>query len=230
MQDTKLIVRFKEEFGNKLWSQDKDFVINDEDLRISFRILNECIFESKLDNNVKFTIEEFRGQKSKGSFRAGYIADKQKYKQDIRFTRQPGEDNFFRIICVLAHEMIHMFDFNFGKWSSFENRLLLKTDFQLKTQTIGEYDIHGEFFETIMKKVNSYGFNIQKLYSRKDDQAMKTIDEDTEQVKEDIDEIPAEERNLLDATYAKVMYDNIKTDDYKNFFSDENGNWMIEVQ
>ena len=107
MQDTKLIVSFKEAFGNKLWSEVEDFVINDEDLRISFRILNECIFESKLDNNVKFTIEEFKGQKSKGSFRAGYIADKQKYKQDIRFTRQPGEDNFFRIISVLAHEIVH---------------------------------------------------------------------------------------------------------------------------
>lgn len=58
---------------------------------------------------------------------------------------------------------------------------------------------------------------------------MKTIVEDEEQVQEDIDEMPVEERNLLDATYAKVMYDHIKTDDYKNFFQDDDGSWMIEI-
>lgn len=44
MQDSKLIVSFKKHFGNKLWSQDKDFIINDKDMRTAFKILNENLF------------------------------------------------------------------------------------------------------------------------------------------------------------------------------------------
>ena len=153
-------------------------------------------------------------------------------KQDFKFV-QNSNDNFFKIICVLAHEMIHQYDFNFGTWSKLVDRLKLKTDIKNKKQYIGEYEIHDNpLFEHYMNTINKYGFNVQKLYSINDKTFMKRITENDIQLEigffEELSEIEHQNNNIT-LDQAKKMFNNLESDDDINMVVKPNGAWMIEV-
>ena len=166
--DNKLVEDFEKEFGQLIWSHSFDYVISKDDLRKAHHIFNKNIFGSKLDESLNIVIVPYSGQRGKGSFRFGDPIGKGiDIKQDFKFVKNEN-DNFFKIICVLAHEMIHQYDFNFGTWSKLIDRLCLKTDLKQKKQYVGDYEIHDNpLFDYYMNLINSYGFNVQKLYSTK---------------------------------------------------------------
>ena len=129
--------------------------------------------------------------------------------------------------------MIHQYDFNFSPWSKSVDRLKLKTDLVNKKQYIGDYEIYDNpFFDHYMKLINSYGFNVQKLYSLKDKTFMKKIIEATEvddyDFFEHLDEVEHVDKPMS-LNQAKTMYNSLKSDDNINMVVKPNGAWMIEV-
>lgn len=233
MNTIKIVDDFEREFGDLIWSHSFDYQISESDLRKAHHIFNENIFESKLDESLNIVIVPYNGQRGKGSFRFGDPSGKGiELKQDFKFV-QNSNDNFFKTICVLAHEMIHQYDFNFGPWSKSVDRLKLKTDLVNKKQYIGDYEIHDNpLFDHYMKLINSYGFNVQKLYSLKDKTFMKKIIEaievDDYDFFEQIDEVEHDDKPMS-INQAKTMYNSLKSDDDINMVVKPNGAWMIEV-
>lgn len=233
MSSIKIVNDFEKEFGDLIWSHDFDYQISKADLRKAHHIFNKNIFESKLDETLPIVVVPYNGQRGKGSFRFGDPSGKGiELKQDFKFVKN-SDDNFFKTICVLAHEMIHQYDFNFGPWSKSVDRLKLKTDLVNKKQYIGDYEIHDNpFFDHYMKLINSYGFNVQKLYSLKDKTFMKKIIEATEiddyDFFEQINEVEHDNKPMS-INQAKAMYNSLKSDDDINMVVKSNGAWMIEV-
>lgn len=228
----KIVDDFEKEFGDLLWSHSFDYVISKNDLKKAHHIFNENIFSSRLNESLNIVVVPYSGQRGKGSFRFGDPTGKGiSIKQDFKFV-QNSNDNFFKIICVLAHEMIYQYDFNFGTWSKANDRLKLRTDIANKKQYIGEYEIHDNpLFEHYMKLINSYGFNVQKLYSLNDKTFMKRMLETDVNAEIGFFEelVESSKDDSISLNQAKNMYSKLKSDDDINMVVKPNGAWMIEV-
>lgn len=213
MMKPKIVEDFEKEFGSLLWHRGFGYEATPEDLTKMFKIVNEHIFRSKLDNDIPFTVRRSSNASCKGCFGFGKNQFG-KWVKGMLIVANPSGDNFFQIVNTLMHEMIHNFDYMYGKVSQLKETLGVTNSMKYGQhhQFMGSYDLHGnELFVPFMKKMNSYGFNVQKYYNARDGIFMRSV----------------EESEKTDAV--KEMYLSLDSDEYKSLNFYENGSWKIEL-
>ncbi len=163
---------FEKVFGDKLYSKKFDYDIVEDDLKKIFMIANKYLFKEKLElDDVMFAVMTDK-RKDKGTFKAG-IDSKQK---DLIGIVKYDKDNFFQIVNVLLHEMVHLYDSKFGPLKDVIG--IACVDTINCRQFVDRYDVHGKYFKEWCGKLNYYGFEVKETYSINDRKLMKKITEE----------------------------------------------------
>ena len=162
-------VEFEEAFGDRLYSKKFEYDVVESDLKKIFMIANKHLFKEKLNvNNVIFTVMSYK-RKDKGTFKAGKDAS----QKDLIGIVKYDKDNFFQIVNVVLHEMIHLYDSKFGPLKDVIN--IAYVDNINNRQYVDRYDVHGKYFKDWCKKLNYFGFEVKETYSINDKKLMKKI-------------------------------------------------------
>lgn len=214
-------VEFEEVFGDHLYSKKFDYDVTADDLKKIFMIANRHLFKEKLNaEDVKFVVMLDR-RKDKGTFKIG----KDNASKDVIGIVKYDKDNFFQIVNVLLHEMVHMYDSKFGQLGK-----VIKTAYVNTVngrQLVGEYDVHGKYFKDWCKKLNYYGFEVKEKYSLSDRRLMKKIAEKEKyNGNHFFDSISKED----DEQYKKVKaaYDRLKNCNKDMVYRDAD-HWYIQI-
>ena len=163
---------FENEFGNKLYSNKFDYNVEIEDLKKIFILANKWFFQNKLDiNKLEFIIiKNLSNHKEKGTFLLG---EDNYHKHKLGIIKY-DKDNLFQIINVVIHEMIHFYDLEYGDLKDKATEYYVNNIHT--NQYVGNYDVHGKYFQKWCDKINKHGFEVKKTYNiNKDKLAMKKI-------------------------------------------------------
>lgn len=186
--------RFEELFGSKLQSKTFDYVPTEHDLYEVAEIFNAYVFNGKFDlNDIEIMVVEKNSCKDKGAMSFGKNK-KPTAKYLIRIFKSSHGDNFYQIVNVLAHELIHVHDYMFGEIShilkahcgeALSGFYVVTTADQKQYVGVEHYDAHGKFFSGWAKKFNSLGFNVQPLFNVNGPRQMKKLKEQNQDEKHD---------------------------------------------
>lgn len=111
-----IVTDLENAFGDWLWTEGDNFSPNKLHLKTMFNIVNKHIFGGELDSNIpKDVIREGVNPKLDHAMAAFAFGSVKGQKTQIIMIKHRKKDNFFITLCSLIHEMIHMYDFNFGK-------------------------------------------------------------------------------------------------------------------
>lgn len=165
-------VEFEEAFGDRLYSKKFEYDVVESDLKKIFMIANKHLFKEKLNvDNVIFVVMSDK-RKDKGTFKAGKDAS----QKDLIGIVKYDKDNFFQIVNVVLHEMIHLYDSRFGPLKDVIK--IAYVDNINNRQYVDRYDVHGKYFKDWCKKLNYFGFEVKETYSIDDKRLMKKINEE----------------------------------------------------
>lgn len=214
-EDNSLLDALDEYFGHEVvFNQDQSFDFQVSDLQSIFKLVNQCIFSSKLSPiEIKITEED-------PEFKGGFIYQVSKKLDDnsnkielfenpiIVIYKIPDTNTFFQICDTLCHEMIHYQDYLFGPLHHLKG---LATDFVNGKQFIGTYDVHGQWF---MKQVERFAeFRVPvslEEYCQKHRYFL--VDQNGQIVAEESQHL--EENPLVDSTliaYGRKMFNSLKS-------------------
>ena len=201
MFEKKLLNALIEKYSNNVVkSHYNRFKVSSENLSEIFDIVNRIVFTNRLE---KIPIKiELKTSKIPG--KAVFCYDKISNDCFIRFYRNSGGDNFLKMLSAFCHEMIHYYDFCFGKWSKLADKYSLETDFTNKVQYVGRYDIHGDYFMSWIKEFKKNGIVVEKYYAE-NIVGQRFFEENK------LDEIQSSKEKVLE----KTIYDSIVTDGFK---------------
>lgn len=112
-------------FGSALWDASKPFNVTDNDLHLMFDVINDGLFENKLNRGIsKFTLkaetiptgpQKYRDlENALAAFTIGQVKG---VPNELIIVKHSFKCNFYIILCALIHEMIHMYDFHYGPMS-----------------------------------------------------------------------------------------------------------------
>lgn len=215
--------RYPLQFKNK-----SSYQISVSDLEQIFGIVADSgIFLPKLDRmSVFFFIEDpIAGKNDKGHFRI----NSKSLQVEIGIVRNPYGDNFQKVVSVLCHEMIHMYDYLHGEMRKFLNgQRLFKTSTSKSGQLVnGRYIAHGRFFQSYISKFAKYGITVWKAYP---ENATKFMKDSEVRI---LDEIVAESDSPGDIERKKelqLVANSIECNDgpAKLIFADKD-HWAIEI-
>ena len=157
----------EEAFGNKIYSKKFDYDLKIEDLDKLFDIANKHLFRNKLDRNeINIVITE-HNNKEKGSFFLGLDKENKHLLRIVKYSK----DNFFQIVNVFLHELIHFYDCLYGPLH--KERESIHVAVLNNRQYVGTYDVHGKYFKDWCDKINKFGFCVKEKYSIDDKRVMK---------------------------------------------------------
>lgn len=112
-------------FGDLIWDKGNNYEPQDRDLYLMFDIINNGLFDGKLDRSVSKSVlredliatgpKKYRGMEhALAAFAQGVVKGQ---PSEIIMVKHLKKDNFFMIFSALIHEMIHMYDYHFGPMS-----------------------------------------------------------------------------------------------------------------
>lgn len=172
-------------FGDKIYSSDYNYKINNDDLQKMQIILSNNLFDKALELiPVDIVSKEYAMKTSDNEFkgRIGYDVVK---TANGYYTVKPyrieivdyfGKDNLAKIISVMSHELIHQYDYVYGPASVIipMQKSMHDLNISAKDKT-DDYDYHGNFFSSHMNRINNdYDLGVQISYDMKDNSFMKT--------------------------------------------------------
>lgn len=214
-EDNSLLDALDEYFGHEtVFNQDQTFDFQASDLQTIFKLVNQCIFSSKLPPiEIKITEED-------PEFKGGFMYQVTKKLDDnsikiellekpiIVLYKIPDTNTFFQICDTLCHEMIHYQDYLFGPLQHLKG---LAIDFVNGKQFVGTYDVHGQWF---MKQVERFaGFGVPvSLEEYRQKHRYFLVDQNGQIVAEESQHL--EENPLVDSTliaYGRKMFNSLKS-------------------
>ena len=118
----------------------------------------------------------------------------------IKYLRAAECDTPLSMSSALSHEMIHFYDYLYGQIKFLKGKTVESKD---RMQLIGNYDVHGDFFQKWMNVIVANGIPSSVAHPGK---VKVRYFMDNEELKEN-------EKPLTLAQKAKMFYDAIETDD-----------------
>lgn len=201
MRPNNLMLAIKDLIGMRFWSHSTDYKIDERDLSKLYEIFNDYLFHGNLSNKVAFFVfPESKRTLARAAFK---ILDGGLVYIEIT---QLAHDNMYWVSNALLHEMIHAYDYQYGKWSLLKDQYEVKLDKSSMEFYIGDYNLHEGVFKDFAEHANHLGMNVQKRDHRT---APFAPEVDFEFVSE------SEQKQLSDEELAKIIEDSIITDDYK---------------
>ena len=161
-EDNSLLDALDEYFGHEVvFNQDQSFDFQVSDLQSIFKLVNQCIFSSKLPPiEIKITEED-------PEFKGGFIYQVSKKLDDnsikielfekpiIVLYKIPDTNTFFQICDTLCHEMIHYYQRNQPEFDDMY--------FKMSNGIIDAIDLHDQkTFEDKMLEANELGLKVVK--------------------------------------------------------------------
>ena len=210
----------EEAFGNRIYSKKFDYDLNLEDLNKLFAIFNRYLFSNKLDRNeIDIAISE-HNKKEKGSFFLGMDKNNKHLLQIVKYSK----DNFFQIVNVFLHELIHFYDCSYGPLKN--ERETAKVAIMNNRQYVGNYDVHGKYFKDWCDRINKFGFCVKEKYSIDDKRVMKKITEKNRKTDKFFDSKSKED----DEQYkiVKTFYNALKNCEKSMVYRDAK-HWYIQI-
>ena len=214
-EDNSLLDALDEYFGHEVvFNQDQSFDFQVSDLQSIFKLVNQCIFSSKLPPiEIKITEED-------PEFKGGFIYQVSKKLDDnsikielfekpiIVLYKIPDTNTFFQICDTLCHEMIHYQDYLFGPLQHLKG---LAIDFVNGKQFIGTYDVHGQWFMKQVERFAEFGVPVS-LEEYRQKHRYFLVDQNGQIVVEESQQL--EENPLVDSTliaYGRKMFNSLKS-------------------
>ena len=151
-------------FGDFIYSTKYDYSLNIDDLKAIQKILALNLFDKKLDLIPITILNESQSYNKDGTQFKGRIGYAWTTKPNGYFAICPtemqivsfnGKDNLAKIINVVAHELIHQYDYLYGDASIKLPAKKSLIQFKLNTDNIEEYEFHGKFFQYHLHRINS---------------------------------------------------------------------------
>lgn len=214
---------FENAFDNKLYSKKFDYDIKNDDLVKIFHLANKWLFKNKLDINLVsiIIIENSKGHKDKGTFKLGLNNEGKHIIGIVKYTK----NNFYQVVNVFLHELIHLYDSQFGPMKN-EAGITIVGNVRDR-QYVGNYDAHGKYFKDWCIRLNAYGFNVQEKYAIDSKKTMKKL---TEKQYTDINVFFDSTDNIDDVKYqhVKAMYDRL-TNCNKDMVYRDAKHWYIQI-
>ena len=134
-----------------------------------------------------------------------------------------AKDNFYHIVNVLLHEMIHLYDSKFGP---LKEEAGITVSNSLGKQYVKDYDVHGKYFMSWCKIINAYGFDVQEKYFISGKRAMKKIIERENASNAFFDD--GDQADIAEYLRVKAMYDRLKNCNKDMVFRDAK-HWYIQI-
>ena len=214
---------FENEFADKIYSKKFDYDVNLKDLEKLFLMLNHCIFKDKLsiDGINLIVVGNAAKHNEKGTFKIGVDISNKHVLGIVKYEK----DNFFHIVNVLIHEMIHYYDLMYGPLKEKSN-VAYVGNVNGRQCVGGEYDAHGKYFKEWCDKANLLGFDVKEKYSIKDKCGMKKILEK----KRTTDEFFDKKASTDDEQYRRVkqFYDSL-TNCNKDMIYRDAKHWYVQI-
>jgi hypothetical protein len=199
-------------FGSKLSDETSEYSANEADLKAIYEVVNEVIFESKLIADVEIRIIDRTNEIAKGTIVFKIDNATGKIVPLIKIIREEKYDTMVSMVNVICHEMIHEFDILYGPISKMKEHTVKLVGAR---RMIGEYDVHGDYFNQWMKIIINAGMIVStyqpdkvKIKFFKEEDFM----DENEQTKLDITQKKKVEYDDL-CRKMKMMYDAVKSDD-----------------
>ena len=199
-------------FGEKLSNETNQYSISEDDLKDIYQIVNDVIFDSKLISKIEINIVDRTDEMAKGVI--GFKTNNLTHKTVplIKIIREIEFDSMVSMINVICHEMIHEYDMLYGPISKMKNWAISVVNGK---QMIGDYDAHGSYFQSWMKRIVDAGMpvsiyqpdKVRLRYFTKED----FMDENEKPTMNSHNQEQRKYNNLCDRT--KMFFDAVKSDD-----------------
>lgn len=213
---------FEKAFGNMLYSEKFDYDICKSDLEKTFMLANKWFFKNRLniDDVAIVIIDNAVNHKDKGTFKLGVNENNKHQIGVIKYVK----DNFYQVVNVFLHEMIHLYDSYFGPLKDKSNIQFI--DVFANKQFVDRYDAHGKYFKDWCNKINAYGFDVQEKYDINSKKVMKKIFEKKRHTNEFFDE--KNEENDIEYAKVKAFYDSL-TNCNKDMVYRDSKHWYVQI-
>ena len=185
-------------FGSRFLNQRDAYEANEEDLHIVFDCINLLVFGNKLPKIKIEVVDMMPNDTGKAVFM--FDAMSHSVPPKIKYLRDKDYDTPLSMACALSHEMIHFYDYLFGQIKLLKGQTVGAKDGK---QLIGNYDVHGDFFQRWMNRIIVNGIPTSIVHPGK---VKVKYFMDNEELKEN-------EKPLTLTQRAKMFYDAIETDD-----------------
>ena len=196
-----------EKFGSKLSDEVSDYKITEQDLKTIYDIVNKIVFNSKLIDTIEIQIIDRTNEMAKGVI--GFKIDNKTGRKIplIKIIREEKYDTMVSMINVICHEMIHEYDMLYGPISKMNNWSVTVKNHK---QMISDYDAHGSYFESWMRKIISLGMPVS-IYQPDKVKFRYFTEEDF--MDENEPELTEEEKYKKLCNQMKMFFDSVKSDD-----------------
>ena len=220
MSDKKLLSELIAKFGNnKVKSHRYSLNVTEEILSFIFDTANKVVFSEML-KPIQIKLE-IKTPKIPG--KAKFCFNKDTGQMFIAFYKRQSGDNFLKVVNAFCHEMIHYYDFCFGRWSKQIDKYHLTTDFKKLEQYVGRYNIHGEYFMSWVREFRKNGIVVEKYYTENMAKIMFFENEGSDKENNQPQEQSEEDKEL-----ERIIYNSIETDGFKAI-TVENGSIYVVV-
>lgn len=220
----KLLNAFIQKFTREVvLNQNVHFDPSISDLESIYSISNEVIFKNKLQPMPAFQFKVISSG-SKGSFGWQDIDDNGNVSLKaipvLGYFKQDN-DSFLNVAAVILHEMIHYLDLIEGPLSLIKASEIKVTQ-NNNSQYIGDYDVHGHFFEKWSNIIYENGIQVPKTFLEKGGEKYLMVDDNGAFIKDDGTVYEAKkvnnqlgevnESDSLIVKYAKRMFGHLRSD------------------
>lgn len=185
-------------FGSRFLNQNNRYVATEDDLQIVYDCINSFVFKDKLPKIKLEVVDMMPNDTGKAVFMFDAISHSLPPK--IKYLRDAECDTPLSMSSALSHEMIHFYDYLYGQIKFLKGKTVESKD---RIQLIGNYDVHGDFFQKWMNVIVANGIPSSVAHPGK---VKVRYFMDNEELKEN-------EKPLTIAQKAKMFYDAIETDD-----------------
>lgn len=118
----KLLQNLEMVYKGDLWEPRRAFEVQEKDLHLVFDMINDGMFGNRLGRGVAKVVLKaeaiptgpMKYRSMQGALAAFAAGQAKGDPQELIMVSYRGRLNFFDIACALMHEMIHMYDFEFG--------------------------------------------------------------------------------------------------------------------
>lgn len=168
------------EFGDNIYSKKYNYELNMKDLLVIQRILSQELFDKKLDLlPISIISEDYAKMQNdypfKGRIGHDFISTDGKSLKimpiEIQIVSYGKHDNLMKIVEVVAHELIHQYDYLYG-----QAKFLLPIEKHMKAMGIAfdKYDVHGMYFKNQMNRINKqFDLAVEITYNEENMNFMK---------------------------------------------------------
>ena len=180
MNENEVLNQLEGKFNNIIYSNQYNYKLNIDDLNFIQSILVKKLFDKVLERlPISIVSASYMKSQSKMQFKGRIqhsyrIIESNKIiiiPEQIQVVTFDGKDNLMKIVSVIAHELIHQYDYLYGNAS-----IIMPIEKQMEIAGIkvkDPYDVHGNFFNYHMNRINDeFDLNVEISY---DETNMKNI-------------------------------------------------------